>query len=45
MQKLSKAQLYQRATEQDLPGRSKMSRDQLIDALAPTARRRKRSTA
>ncbi|MFJ5157228.1 Ku protein [Streptomyces sp. NPDC088353] len=45
LQKLSKAQLYRRATEQDVPGRSKMSRDQLIDALAGSARRRKKSAA
>ncbi|MFB7738423.1 hypothetical protein ACFC08_29345 [Streptomyces sp. NPDC056112] len=45
LQKLSKAQLYRRATEQDVPGRSKMSREQLIDALAGSARRRKKSAA
>ncbi|WP_328879169.1 Ku protein [Streptomyces sp. NBC_00299] len=45
LQKLTKAELYQRATEQDLPGRSKMSRDQLIDALTRTGRRRKKSAA
>ncbi|MFD5587291.1 Ku protein [Streptomyces sp. NPDC127063] len=31
---LSKAELYQRATDRDVPGRSRMSREQLIDALA-----------
>lgn len=45
LQQLSKAELYQRATEQDVAGRSKMSRDQLIDALARSGRRRKKSAA
>jgi hypothetical protein len=36
LRKLSKAELYERATEQDLPGRSKMSRQDLIDALSRT---------
>ncbi|MFJ2565806.1 hypothetical protein ACIO02_23100 [Streptomyces sp. NPDC087568] len=44
-QELSKDQLYRRATEQDVPSRSKMSREQLIDALASSARRRKKSAA
>lgn len=34
---LSKAELYDRATELDLPGRSRMSRDELLDALAAQA--------
>jgi DNA end-binding protein Ku len=42
---LSKAELYQRATDQDIAGRSKMSREQLIDALARAGRSRKKSAA
>ncbi|CAL9651315.1 Ku protein [Streptomyces sp. enrichment culture] len=45
LQKLSKAELYQRATEQDLPGRSKMSREELVEALARSGRRRKKTAA
>lgn len=45
LRKLSKAELYQRATEQGIAGRSKMSREQLVDALAGTGGRRKRTTA
>ncbi|MFC9931949.1 Ku protein [Streptomyces sp. NPDC127190] len=45
LQKLSKTDLYQRATEQELPGRSKMSREELIDALARSGRRRKKTAA
>ncbi|MBD0421968.1 Ku protein [Streptomyces sp. TRM S81-3] len=45
LKELSKAELYQRATEQGIAGRSKMSRDQLVDALAGTGRRRKKTTA
>ncbi|WP_338057997.1 non-homologous end joining protein Ku [Streptomyces dangxiongensis] len=45
LQRLSKAELYQRATEQDVAGRSRMSREELIDALAPGGRRRKKSAA
>ncbi|MEV7192044.1 Ku protein [Streptomyces sp. NPDC093510] len=44
LQQLSKAELYQRATDQGVEGRSKMSRDDLIDALAGSGRRRGRST-
>ncbi|MFD7458241.1 MULTISPECIES: non-homologous end joining protein Ku [unclassified Streptomyces] len=43
--RLSKAELYQRATDQDVAGRSRMSREQLIDALARAGRRRKRTAA
>ncbi|MEV5011466.1 Ku protein [Streptomyces sp. NPDC055692] len=43
LQKLSKAQLQRRATEQDVPAGSKMSREQLIDALAGSARRVRRA--
>nr|BFD80753.1 Ku protein [Streptomyces sp. Xyl84] len=45
LRKLSKAELYQRATDLDMPGRSKMSREQLIDALAGSRRRRKKTAA
>lgn len=45
LRELSKAALYQRAAEQDLPGRSKMSREQLVDALTRAGRRRKASAA
>ncbi|MER6432103.1 hypothetical protein ABT272_30925 [Streptomyces sp900105245] len=45
LQKLSKAELYQRATDLEVPGRSKMSREDLIDALARAGRRRKKSAA
>ncbi|MFJ9822659.1 hypothetical protein ACIRU3_47305 [Streptomyces sp. NPDC101151] len=45
LEKLSKTDLYQQASEQDLPGRSKMSRDQLIDALARAGRSSKKSAA
>ncbi|MFE1859313.1 non-homologous end joining protein Ku [Streptomyces anandii] len=34
LQELSKAELYERASQQDVPGRSKMSREDLIDALS-----------
>ncbi|MEU6323341.1 hemerythrin domain-containing protein [Streptomyces sp. NPDC047009] len=40
LRQLSKAQLYQRATEQGIAGRSKMSREELVDALARAGRRR-----
>jgi DNA end-binding protein Ku len=45
LEQLTKTDLYQRATGQDLAGRSKMSRDELIDALARTGHRRVRSAA
>ncbi|MEU1050080.1 Ku protein [Streptomyces sp. NPDC005897] len=48
LRELSKAELYQRATEQDIAGRSKMSRQQLVDALSDSkgrGRRKKRTTA
>ncbi|MCG8969418.1 MULTISPECIES: non-homologous end joining protein Ku [Streptomyces] len=45
LRELSKAELYRRATEQDVPGRSKMTRSELIDALAATGRGRKKPTA
>ncbi|MDQ0577982.1 non-homologous end joining protein Ku [Streptomyces rishiriensis] len=45
LRQLSKAQLYERATEYGITGRSKMSREELIDALARAGRRRKKSAA
>ncbi|WP_281292489.1 hypothetical protein [Streptomyces hawaiiensis] len=42
---MSKAELYQRATEHDVPGRPKMSHEELVDALARAGRRRKKSAA
>ncbi|MFE9115697.1 Ku protein [Streptomyces collinus] len=45
LRQLSKAELYQRATEHEVPGRSKMSREELVDALARASRRRKKSAA
>ncbi|PPS86305.1 non-homologous end joining protein Ku [Streptomyces sp. MH60] len=48
LRELSKAELYQRATEQDIAGRSKMSRQQLVDALGDSksrGRRKKKTTA
>ncbi|MFF2205919.1 hypothetical protein [Streptomyces sp. NPDC058145] len=45
LQQLNKAGLYQRATEQGIEGRSKMSREQLVDALTRTGRRRKKTAA
>jgi DNA end-binding protein Ku len=45
LRQMSKAELYQRATDQDIAGRSKMSRSQLVDALARTGRQRKKSPA
>ncbi|HZF88388.1 Ku protein [Streptomyces sp.] len=38
LRKLSKAELYRRATDLNVAGRSKMSRERLIDALARTGR-------
>ncbi|MFD5295095.1 Ku protein [Streptomyces mutabilis] len=45
LRELSKAELYQRATEQDIAGRSRMSRDELIDALTGAGGGRRRRTA
>ncbi|MFE7242969.1 hypothetical protein [Streptomyces sp. NPDC057580] len=45
LRQLSKTELYRRATEQDIAGRSKMSRDELIDALARAGHRRNKSAA
>ncbi|SOF02433.1 DNA end-binding protein Ku [Streptomyces sp. OV198] len=41
LRQLSKAELYQRATEQSIAGRSKMSREELVDTLARAGRRTK----
>jgi DNA end-binding protein Ku len=41
LRRLSKTELYQRATDQDVAGRSRMSREELIEALSPAGRRRK----
>jgi DNA end-binding protein Ku len=38
---LSKSELYQRASEANIPGRSSMSRDELIEALSGKAGRRR----
>ncbi|MFD5652555.1 Ku protein [Streptomyces sp. NPDC127039] len=40
LRELSKAELYQRATEQDIAGRSRMSRQELVDALTDRDRDR-----
>jgi DNA end-binding protein Ku len=45
LRQLSKTELYQRVTDQGIAGRSKMSREELIDALARAGRRRKKSAA
>ncbi|MFB6849793.1 Ku protein [Streptomyces sp. NPDC056373] len=45
LRQLSKAELYQLAAEHDVPGRSRMSREELVDALARAGRRRKKSAA
>ncbi|MYR44992.1 Ku protein [Streptomyces sp. SID5910] len=45
LEDLSKAELYRMATEEDVPGRSKMTRTQLVDALTGTGRTRKKPTA
>ncbi|MEU6687754.1 Ku protein [Streptomyces sp. NPDC046832] len=45
LRQLSKAELYERATEQDLPGRSKMSRQELINALSRAGGRRRKKTS
>ncbi|MGC9379862.1 Ku protein [Streptomyces sp. MH13] len=46
LRELSKTELYQRATDQNIAGRSKMSREQLIDALVGSGTgRRKKPTA
>jgi DNA end-binding protein Ku len=34
LEELSREELYERAQEADVPGRSKMSREELVDALS-----------
>lgn len=41
---LTKAELYQRAADADVPGRSSMNRDELIHALAPGGGRKARAS-
>ncbi|MGW5611485.1 non-homologous end joining protein Ku [Streptomyces sp. NPDC003753] len=45
LRQLSKTELYQRATDEGISGRSKMSHDELVDALARAGRRRKKTAA
>ncbi|MFF0889498.1 Ku protein [Streptomyces sp. NPDC003456] len=45
LRQLSKAELYERAGEQGVVGRSRMTRDQLVDALARPGRRTAGSAA
>lgn len=45
LRELSKSELYRRATDQGVAGRSKMSREQLVDALTGAGSRRKKTTA
>jgi DNA end-binding protein Ku len=45
LRRLSKAELYRRATDQGVEGRSRMSRDELVEALAGAGRRRKKTAA
>ena len=44
LKSLSKAELYDRATELDLPGRSRMSRDELERAVAASARKGRKAS-
>lgn len=41
LEKLSKAELYERAQEADVPGRSDMSKDELVDALSAGGKKAK----
>ncbi|MFB7999538.1 Ku protein [Streptomyces sp. NPDC056002] len=43
LESLTKAELYQRAAEEDVPGRSSMSRDELVKSLSGERHRRKSS--
>ncbi|POX40015.1 Ku protein [Streptomyces sp. Ru72] len=45
LRQLSKTELYQRASDQGIAGRSKMSHEELLDALARAGRRRKKIAA
>jgi DNA end-binding protein Ku len=38
---MKKEELYERATEIGVPGRSRMNREELIDALSKATRRKK----
>ncbi|MFB7711793.1 Ku protein [Streptomyces sp. NPDC056105] len=42
---LTKAELYRRAAEEDVPGRSSMSRDELVKSLSANRHRRRKSSA
>ncbi|MFG2662004.1 Ku protein, partial [Streptomyces sp. NPDC048425] len=42
---LTKAELYQRAAEEDVPGRSSMSRDELVKSLSAKRHRQRKSSA
>jgi DNA end-binding protein Ku len=44
LEKLSKAELYEKAQDAEVPGRSEMSKDELIEALAEGKRGKGRST-
>ncbi len=41
LEKLSKSELYERAQEADVPGRSEMSKDELVDALSASEKKAK----
>ncbi|MDQ0791166.1 Ku protein [Streptomyces sp. B3I8] len=45
LRELSKAELYRRATDEGVEGRSRMSRDDLVEALSRTGERRKKTAA
>ncbi|MEW2263413.1 Ku protein [Streptomyces sp. NPDC047853] len=45
LREMSKAELYRKAGDQGVTGRSRMSRDQLIDALSGAGGRRRRTAA
>lgn len=45
LRELSKTELYERATGHDIAGRSKMSREELIDALTHSGQHRKQNAA
>ncbi|MFE5891070.1 Ku protein [Streptomyces sp. NPDC056462] len=45
LRRMSKSELYQQASDRNVPGRSKMTRDHLIDALAGAGRRGRKKAA
>ncbi|MFR9793863.1 Ku protein [Streptomyces sp. MB22_4] len=45
LRQLSKTELYQRASDEGIAGRSRMSHEELVDALARAGRRRKKAAA